>query len=151
MDDGIIKFNCNWSRSMSFSDEEISGINAWRDRLFNLGLIGAYLDGTGYGNISIRADNNSFIITGTGTGGLKKLNKDHYTLVYDYDIEKNSLFCKGPIMASSDSLSHAVIYNCSPDTKAVIHFHNMNIWKDHINKIPTTNPNVLYGTVDMAF
>ena len=53
-------------------------------------------------------------------------------------------------MASSESLSHAVIYDCSPETNAVIHIHNMIIWKDHIHKLPTTSPDVLYGTIDMA-
>ena len=93
--------------------------------MFNLGLIGAYPDGTGYGNISIRINYNSFIITGTGTGKLNELNNKHYTRVDSYNFNANSIHCSGPIKASAESLTHAMIYECSPETKAVIHVHDI--------------------------
>ena len=150
MDEGYIKFNCNWIKAAPCSTLTIEEINSWRDRLYNRGLIGAYPNGIGFGNISIRSDNNTFIITGSATGILEKLNKDHYVKVNEYDFLQNSLTCTGPIKASSESLTHAVIYENSPETQAVIHIHNLNMWEKYIHKEPTTRSNVSYGTLEMA-
>jgi len=150
MDEGYIKFNCRWIKTAPLSRLNIAEINAWRDNLYKQGLIGAYPNGVGFGNISIRINHSSFLITGSATGNLKKLNENHYVQVNEYDFMKNSLTCTGPIEASSESLSHAVIYECSPDINAVIHIHNMGIWNKYINKIPTTKTNVSYGTPEMA-
>jgi len=150
MDEGYIKFNCNWIKAAPCSTLTIEEINSWRDRLYNRGLIGAYPNGIGFGNISIRSDNNTFIITGSATGILEKLNENHYVKVNEYDFLQNSLTCTGPIKASSESLTHAVIYENSPETQAVIHIHNLNMWEKYIHKEPTTRSNVSYGTLEMA-
>src|SRR5210317_869130 len=115
MDEGVIKFKCNWVKSSAIPNDRLAEINPWRARMFTLGLIGAYPDGTGYGNISIRNNDNSFIITGTGTGGLNELDNKHYTRVDSYNFKENSIHCSGPIKASSESLTHAMIYECSPE------------------------------------
>jgi ribulose-5-phosphate 4-epimerase/fuculose-1-phosphate aldolase len=118
--------------------------------MFDLGFIGVYEDGIGYGNMSVRFSGNQFIITGSATGKLKKLTNQHYTKVVDYDLEKNSLTAVGPIVASSESLTHAVIYKYDKNINAVIHIHNLALWKKLMNKNPTTNKNVEYGTPAMA-
>jgi L-ribulose-5-phosphate 4-epimerase len=150
MDEGYIKFRCIWNEAKPISKNQLIEINKWRDTLYNLGLIGAYNNGIGFGNISIRSDDQTFIITGSATGGLKTLNENHYTLVNEYDLIQNSLICSGPIKASSESLSHAVIYECSRETNAVIHIHNLEMWENNIHKVPTTREDISYGTVEMA-
>ncbi|MFC0875859.1 class II aldolase/adducin family protein [Saccharicrinis sp. FJH2] len=150
MDEGYIKFNCNWIKAAPCPKQQIENINAWRDRLYQLGLIGAYPNGIGFGNISIRSDGQTFVITGSATGNFKRLDEFHYVLVTEYDLMQNSLTCSGPIKASSESLSHAVIYESSSETKAVIHIHSMEKWKKYIHKFPTTKTDVLYGTPEMA-
>jgi len=150
MDEGYIKFKCKWIRAEPVSANMILKINTWRDTLYKFGLIGAYSNGIGFGNISIRTDNKTFLITGSATGQLDKLDVSHYVLVNEYDFRKSSLTCKGPIKASSESLSHAAVYECSPETKAVIHIHNMSLWENLKYKVPTTSENVLYGTPEMA-
>jgi len=150
MDEGYIKFNCNWIKTDPVPGNMILEINNWRDTLYKLSLIGAYSNGIGYGNISIRLDKKTFLITGSATGLLNKLDENHYVLVNEYDFTLNRLVCKGPIKASSESLTHAAIYECSPETNAVIHIHNITLWENLINKVPTTSENVLYGTPDMA-
>jgi len=147
---GYIKFNCNWIKDMPISEDILVELNKWRDKMFSLGFIGMYDDGIGYGNISIRASNNQFIITGSATGGVRELKPKHYTLVTDFNIERNSLTCKGPIKASSESLSHAVIYESLPDVHAVIHIHDLDMWTRLLNKYPTTSNDVPYGTPEMA-
>jgi L-ribulose-5-phosphate 4-epimerase len=150
MDEGYIKFDCHWIKAEPVPFARLREINQWRDKLYNLGLIGILDNGVGFGNISIRAENNTFIITGSGTGNLNQLTEDHYVLVNDYDLIKNNLTCTGPIKASSESLSHAVIYVSSSETNSVIHIHKMGMWKKLMDKIPTTDKNVSYGTPEMA-
>jgi len=53
--EGIVKFNCYWRQSGSvITDEQYEIINHWRDILFNVDLVGAFENGVGFGNISIR-------------------------------------------------------------------------------------------------
>jgi len=151
MDEGYIKFNCKWIKDKPIIQaNKLFEINRWRDKLYSLGLLGAYDNGIGFGNISIRFKKNSFIITGSATGKYPALNENHYVLVNEYNFDKNNLTCKGPIKASSESLSHAMIYECSSDTNAVIHIHNIDMWKNLIDKLPTTNKEISYGTPAMA-
>ena len=109
MDEGYIKFNCNWIEKEPFPSQLLHGINQWRSILYNLGYIGVYDNGIGFGNISIRYHDRPFIISGTATGALKVLNENHYVLVNDYNLQLNSVTCTGLIKASSESLSHAAI------------------------------------------
>ena len=152
MEEGYVKYNCKWVNSAPISSEELIFINAWRQKLFKLGLIGAYEGNVGFGNISTRKKNSSqFIISGTQTGHLCSLNNYHYTLVTDFDFKNNSLTCIGPIKASSESLTHAVIYTCNSNINSVIHVHNNILWSELVNKVPTTNINITYGTPEMCY
>jgi methylthioribose-1-phosphate isomerase len=150
MYEGYIKFKCIWRKSEPVSEAKLNDLNKWRIKLFSLGLIGACDDGIGFGNISVRDVHNKFIITGSATGNLNTLTPEHYVLVDAYNLKENSLVCTGPIKASSESLSHAAIYESSENTNAVIHVHDLTLWKRLIDKVPTTKRNVLYGTPEMA-
>ncbi len=147
---GVIKFNCNWVKEDPLNNNLLIDLNLWRDKMFDLGFIGVNEEGIGYGNMSIRLRKNEFIITGSATGKLKKLTNKQYTKVVDYDLEKNSLTSVGSIIASSESLTHAVIYEYDKNINAVIHIHNLELWGKLMNKIPTTNKSVEYGTPAMA-
>jgi len=150
MQEGYIKFNCHWIKAGPVSPDHTREINVWRDKLYALGLIGVYDDGIGFGNISMRYEGNTFIITGSATGGFKQLNENDFTLVTGYDLEQNSLECKGPIIASSESLTHAALYESAPEIQAVIHVHNLEMWRRLMNRVPTTRTDAEYGTPEMA-
>jgi len=150
MDEGYIKFNCNWIPSNDISPAKVAELNLWRDILYQKGLIGMYPDGIGFGNISTRCDEKTFLISGSATGGLATLTASHYSMVTDYDLSTNSVTCVGPLKASSESLTHALIYECSASTNAVIHVHNLDLWKRLIHRVPTSNENIPYGTPEMA-
>jgi len=145
-----IKFHCMWIEKSLPEDISINDLNFWRDKLYRQKLIGAYADGVGYGNISIRLTNNTFLITGTKTGNNTKLTNEHYTIVTGYDLAQNRVNCKGPVMASSESLTHAILYESLPEINAVVHIHSEALWKRQINKVPTTSLQVEYGTPEMA-
>ena len=150
MDEGYIKFNCNWIPSNDIPLNKFAELNMWREIMYNKGWIGVYPDGIGFGNISIRCNENTFLISGTATGGLPTLNESHYSLVTNYDLSTNSVTCVGPLKASSESLTHALIYECSAATNAVIHIHNLNLWNSLLHHAPTSSDNISYGTPGMA-
>lgn len=150
MDEGYIKFNCNWIPSNDIPLDKVAALNVWREMMYKKGLIGIYADGIGFGNISARCDEKTFLISGTATGGLATLNKSHYSLVIDYNVNTNSVTCKGPLKASSESLTHALIYECSASTNAVIHVHNLDLWNSLLHHVPTSSEKISYGTPGMA-
>ena len=150
-DDGYIKFDCEWVRACALSSEEILEINALRDKLYGLGLIGAHDDGVGFGNVSVRiGGSDEFVISGSATGGLKKLSGAHYCRVVKFEFDKNYVRCVGPVRASSESLSHAAVYLSCPEVNAVVHVHCLSLWKKLDGKVPTTSSDALYGTPEMA-
>lgn len=114
-------------------------------------LIGAYENGVGFGNISMRiGGSNQFVITGSATGEIPELEPGHYVKVNSFNIEDNAVQCVGPLKASSESLTHAAIYSADKGVNAVIHVHNTDLWNELIHKVPTTNPSMDYGTVGLA-
>jgi len=151
MSDGIIKFHCTLVQAPPLANSLLVQLNLWRDKLYTKKFIGADDNGIGYGNLSIRKDHStSFIITGSSTGRLAELNGSHYTEVVSTDFEHNALTCIGPIPASSESLSHAAIYESDPTAMAVIHIHDHNLWTRLYGQVPTTAQEVPYGTLRMV-
>ncbi len=115
------------------------------------GLIGADENGVGYGNISVRyKSSGQFIISASDTGKIKRAGKYHFTVVNSVDIKKNFVSCSGMKVASSESMTHDIIYNLSSGIKCVIHVHNLRLWKKFLNKVPTTSKTISYGTTEMA-
>jgi len=150
-DEGYIKYNCLWTETAAVKAAEISGLNMWRKKLFQKGLLGVYPDGIAFGNVSIRKGERQFMITASQTGKLAELNADHFALVTDFDLKGNSLICSGAMRASSESLSHAAIYTTLPNIKAVFHVHHAALWQQYLHKLPTTDVRAAYGTPEMAF
>lgn len=152
MEDGYIKFRARWEKSPALPVRFFKELNKWRDLLYQRNLIGAYENGIGFGNISQRfTDSSQFLISGSGTGNLEMLTPDHYALVTDIDIDKNLLHCKGPVIASSESMSHGVVYEERRDINGVIHVHHKGLWLKLLDKVPTTGEKAAYGTPEMAY
>lgn len=149
--EGYIKFDCRWIKGQPVTAVKIKKLNIWRSKLHKLGLVGAYKDGIGFGNLSQRlGKGNKFIITGSKAGNYKSLMPKHYTRVVGYDFGKNSLICRGPIKASSESLSHAAVYESNKKIKCVIHVHSLSLWKKLKGQVPATSPKASYGTPEIA-
>lgn len=147
---GIIKFRCNWEKAEPLPEECIADINRWRDILYKKNLIGIDASGIGYGNISKRYNDNQFVVSGSATGNLALLSNEHYTVVTNFNIHQNLVNAKGPIIASSESLTHAALYQCDSSINAVIHIHSNALWKHLMRKVPTSNKSAEYGTPAMA-
>jgi len=150
MDEGYIKFNSDWKKKKALPYSTIKALNDWRQRLYNVRLVGAYPDGIGFGNVSQRLEGNTFLISGSKTGNYKTLDASHFSTVVKFDIKKNWVECEGPLIASSESMSHAVIYQARPEVNAVFHVHDLDLWKKWLHKIPTTSETATYGSPEMA-
>lgn len=152
MNEGYIKFRCDWKQEEILIPEELfRKLEVARSRLYELGLIGINPDGIGFGNVSVRADNQkSFFITGSATGQYPRLNPEHYALVSGYSFKLNSVSCLGLTKASAESLTHAAVYEALPEVGAVVHIHSLLLWQKLMNKFPTTSETIEYGTPEMA-
>lgn len=149
IDEGVIKFNCNWDDS-SLPLDVPAQLMEWRDKMYELKLIGEYEEiKIGYGNISIQTSR-GILISGTQTGNIYPIAAKEFSLVTAYDMATNSLHCIGKIKASAESLTHAAFYDANSSIKAVIHIHNRHLWDVLIDKIPTSKREVPYGTAEMA-
>lgn len=149
---GVVLFRSDWLRSPSPSPARTRALCEWRQRLHEAGLIGVNAEGVGFGNLSQRCgDSSRFLISGTGTGRLSRLGPQHFTEVTGYRFEDNFLSCSGPCQASSESLTHAAVYQTAPMVKAVIHVHHGELWQRLRGRIPTTDSSAEAGTPEMAF
>ena len=149
-EEGYIKFNCKFIYCDCITDKEIKEINYFRQKLFQAGFVGKDSNNISFGNISQRLQKRQFIITGSDTGGIEKLRHEHYSKVIAWDIAKNTVVCEGLIRASSETLSHAAIYDKLSGINAVIHIHHAGLWKQFIDILPTTKRTAEYGTVELA-
>jgi ribulose-5-phosphate 4-epimerase/fuculose-1-phosphate aldolase len=138
---------------------EYAVVEKYRKILNQMDLIGAYENGVGFGNIShrknyshiLRIQKPQFIITGSQTGHLKNLTGEHYTRVIDFDIDAFSVTAQGAVKASSETVTHASIYQMNPYIQAVVHFHHKKIWDNMIKgDYEFTGKWILYGTYEMA-
>lgn len=152
IDEGYIKFESDWRKTEALDNAEIASLIRWRRPLYNAGLIGYYEEhGIGFGNLSVRAGaEGQFIISGSQTGHLPDLGAEHCALVKDYDIERNRVTSIGAHEASSESMTHAAIYELHPDIGAVVHVHSEALWAEMKGTAATTDAEVAFGTPEMA-
>ena len=148
---GSVKFTCERIPTKLTAIPEFAELNRYRRKLIRLGLIGVDSNGIGFGNMSIRDRSaNNFYITGSGTGERRELDPSDYARVVAYDFERNWLRCEGSTVASSESLTHAAIYESEPAAGAIIHGHDLRLWAALFGQVPTTAKLVAYGTPEMA-
>jgi ribulose-5-phosphate 4-epimerase/fuculose-1-phosphate aldolase len=92
-----------------------------------------------------------FIITGSQTGGLPVLTGAHYTLVRESHPAHNLIAAEGPILPSSESLTHGAVYALDDALRFVMHVHAPALWRHaHTLGLPVTRPDVAYGTPEMS-
>ena len=160
-EEGVIKFQLDFTPAEPLPLAQLRQINAWRKITYLLQLIGQDSDrygGYGFGNLSRRLEpfdapetQRRFVISGTQTGGLADLTEQHYSLVTAYYPDQNRLVAEGPIRPSSESLTHGTIYDLDQELRWVIHAHSPHIWRRAAAlELPTTDAAVSYGTPEMA-
>lgn len=147
---GYVRFRCEWERAAAPAGAVVADVVELRNRLRGLGLVGVYPDGVGFGNVSGRLPGGGFVVSGTATGGSPVAGPEHFTEVRWSDAVANALGCRGPVAASSESLSHAAVYEADPAAGVVAHVHHLGLWEEFRGRLPTTAPDAEAGTPAMA-
>ncbi len=113
---GAVKFHYESSGKELAPFPGFEELNAAREELRRLGLLGVDESGIGFGNVSMRDGvTDSFYITGSGTGALPSLGLVDYAKVIAWDFERNWLRCEGQAIASAESLTHAAVYSMAAE------------------------------------
>ncbi len=146
-----VKFTCERATSRVPPFEGLAALNAHRRKLLELRLIGVDSNGIGFGNLSVRDDaTNNFYITGSATGGLPELTPADCAKVVAYDFAKNWVRYEGAAIPSSESLTHAAVYQSDADAGAILHCHDNALWETLLDQAPATSQTAEYGTPQLA-
>ncbi len=149
--EGVVKYSLEFFQKELFFNKEYQVLEECRERLYALGVIGAYDDGLGYGNISVRIDNSDeFLITATQTGHLSNLSKSEYSLVKKIDFDTFKTTASGESKPSSECITHGAIYGLSDEINAVIHIHNEKLWNYMLENDYLSTNDTPYGTPEMV-
>ena len=115
-----VKFTYQRARAEIAPFDALAELNACRRKLLEQRLMGVDSNGVGFGNLSVRDGvSRNFYITGSATGGLPELTPTDCVRVVAYDFAKNWLRYEGAAVPSSESLTHAAIYESDPTISAV--------------------------------
>ena len=151
MESGTVKFHYESDGVELAPFPAFEELNAARQELGRMGLLGVNENGIGYGNLSARdGAGDSFYVTGSGTGGLSDLGLEHYAKVTAWDFGRNWLRCQGRTIASAESLTHAAVYATAAEVGAVAHGHDPVLWHWLCERGSVTGTDVAYGTPEMA-
>jgi ribulose-5-phosphate 4-epimerase/fuculose-1-phosphate aldolase len=150
-DEGVVKYQVHHANFRAPSHPLLNQLDEVRTKLFDLGLIGSYADGVGYGNVSLR-DGSACIISGTSTGAIRVLGEAGYCYVRSFDLQKNWVETFGPIRASSESMTHCAVYQARNSINCVLHVHNRQLWQRLLDlECDSTKAHTPYGTPQIAF
>ncbi|MDP2370040.1 class II aldolase/adducin family protein [Rhodoferax sp.] len=151
LDEGSIKYTSVRRDGEVPHSARLDALNRARTVLHDLGLIGVYANGVGYGNLSIRESGDQFIITASATGADRCLRHQQYCLVESFALELNLVVCRGAMDASSESMTHGAIYQANPAVNCVIHVHSRVMFDALLaTELPHTQADIPYGTPAMA-
>lgn len=149
-DDGVVKYRAVHTEGEIPHDPLLMQLDAYRTELFDLGLVGVYSDGIGFGNVSIK-HRDGCIISGTSTGGLRILGATGYCFIHSFNLAINEVFTQGPVKASSEAMTHCAIYQANPLIQSVLHIHSHHLWIELMRKGCMSTPaDIAYGTPQMA-
>jgi hypothetical protein len=149
--DSYVKFSVSLDKLLPPAHPELKELTAWRRRFFDMGLIGMYPNGVGFGNLSLRYGNSSqFLITGTATGEIADIDLEHCACVKNFDITGNAVQAQGLVPPSSECMTHAALYQSDESCRAVVHVHSLELWHSLRFQAPTTSSDAAYGTPAIA-
>lgn len=151
MDEGYVKYTSERRDGVVPPSAQLDALNQARTTLFDLGLVGMYPNGIGFGNLSFRASGDQFVITASATGALRTLQSEQFCLVEFFSIAHNRVQSRGPLPASSESMTHGAIYAAKRAVNCVMHVHCRPLFDDMLRRDGLATPaDIPYGTPAMA-
>ena len=154
--EGVVKFRLEHELGSAPKHPDLASLMCLRDELYARNMIGVTDGGIGYGNVSVRFRDTaagvvSFVISGTGTGRLARLEPSACCLVTACDVERNQVWCRGPVAASSESMTHWAVYTANASMGCVLHVHSQRLFETLLRAGVTATPaEFAYGTPAMA-
>ena len=153
--EGVIRFGVELDTRPCCRQSDIVDLEKWRTELRARGMVGqdtARYGGLGFGNLSKRMEDGTFLITASQTGHLEKLTPAEYVRIEGFNPAQNLVRAKGLKEPSSEAMTHLAIYESDPAISHVFHVHCPEIWtaRDELN-IPATKPDIECGTVEMFY
>ncbi len=153
-EDGVTHYRLDFRKAPPEKAALVDSINRWRTVFHKIGWIGQdprRYRGVGFGNVSRRLPGTAFVVSGTQTGRKTTLTNREYARVLSCRPKDNRVTASGPVPPSSESMTHAMIYELDATAQVVIHVHAPLLWRNaHALKIPATSPRALYGTPEMT-
>lgn len=131
-------------------------LRGWRAVFKRLGLLGQDPEryrGLGFGNLSSRdrARDGAFLITASQTAAAPELTDDDLVHVTHCDPARFWVDATGHQPPSSETLTHAMIYQADPTIGWIFHAHSPDIWQRAGElDLPATPADVPYGSQAMA-
>jgi len=151
--EGVVKFTVDHGVGAAPRASRSAPLRAWFRILRRLELLGRRADryeGFAYGNLS-RRTGDGLLVTCTQTSGRQRLAPEDFTRVTHWSIAGNRLRSTGPCRPSSETLTHAMVYDQVPAAHWVFHVHSPEIWQNAAGLgLPVTDPGAEYGTPAMA-
>jgi len=153
--DGVIQFQLHHRDAPPPDAAATQVLSGLRDALHARGWIGrdpARYGGLGYGNVSRRLEADAFLVSATQTGHLSTLAAVDWVTVTAASPATNQLWSEGAGKPSSESLTHAAIYQACVAT-FVCHIHHPALWRAACTgaiALPKTPASATYGTPAMA-
>ncbi len=152
--EGVIKYELVFDDAPSLEDHNYTALSYWHGQFKQASILGQdpqRYGGLGFGNLSERIDQTSFLISGTQTGGLDRLGADEYALVTRVDIVANRVEAQGRVRPSSEALTHAAVYALDDRIQFVFHVHSPDLWQASSQLcMAQTSAGIEYGTPAMA-
>jgi ribulose-5-phosphate 4-epimerase/fuculose-1-phosphate aldolase len=159
-DEGVTKFSFERTDVSASVEPVVRDLTEERRELYLRDSIGCNMKryGACYGNASARvgafgapAGRREFIVSGTQTGNIASPGPEHWVRITRYDHAANRVWAAGPCDPSSESLTHAAIYDADLAIRSVMHGHDRHTWLWLLESgAPATAPHIGYGTQAMA-
>ena len=149
-------FDLKPGRGPGVQADVVEPLLAWRTVLRRLHLLGQSPErygGLGYGNLSVRDPGRpgEFIVTASQTSGIEHLHADGLCRIREFDLERFWVAAEGLQPPSSESLTHAMIYDADPGVRWIFHAHSPDIRRQaEALGMPATGADVAYGSPPMA-
>ncbi len=154
MEEGVIKYRLEFTPGPLPGSLPLTELIAWQRIMQGLGLLGRVPDrygGLAYGNLSLRLAGNGFAISASQTADSPLPGAKDYCQVTNWDSAANHIRAQGPARPSSESLTHAALYDADPQIGCIIHGHSPEIWQARESLgLVTTAAEITYGTPEMA-
>ena len=155
--EGVIKFKLKFEPGPAPPVAWLHDLVKWRTIFWQRGVMGidpARYGGVGFGNVSRRLPRDAgrgFVVSASQSAEHASVTAEQFVLITDWDIEGNRITAHGCAPPSSESLTHAMVYELNHQIGYVFHVHAPTLWRAAAAlHMPTTAREVEYGTPAMA-